>query len=94
MKRFAVLLTAVLVATPALAEKGDWNFHIELGGGVGPNKIAGGWLKLDTTLFHLGPVAPQIEAFAIASHDPSFLANGQAYGAGIGLRLQSSSNSR
>jgi outer membrane protein OmpA-like peptidoglycan-associated protein len=88
MTRIAVVLATLLVATPALAEKGDWNFHIELGGGLGPNKIAGGWLKLDTTLFGLGPVAPQIEAFAIASHDPSFLANGQAYGAGIGLRLR------
>ncbi len=88
MKRLVALLATVLVATPALAEKGDWNFHIDLGGGVGPNKIAGGWLKLDTTLFGLGPVSPQIETFAIASHDPTFLANGKAFGAGVGLRLR------
>ncbi len=88
MTRIALLLAACLAATPALAEKGDFNFHIELGGGLGPNKVAGGWLKLDTTLFGLGPVSPQIEAYAIGSQAPWFLDEGRAFGAGIGLRLR------
>ena len=88
MIRLPVVLAAILVATPALAEKGDFNFHIELGGGAGPNRVAGGWLKLDTTLFGLGPVAPQIEVFGIGSQAPWYLDNGRALGAGIGLRLR------
>ncbi|MBS1153221.1 MAG: putative internalin, partial [Myxococcaceae bacterium] len=88
MNRIAVVLAAVLVATPAVAEKGDWNYHFELAGNPAQNKSAGGWLKLDTTLFGLGAVSPQIETFAIASGEPTFLANGQAYGAGLGLRLR------
>jgi outer membrane protein OmpA-like peptidoglycan-associated protein len=86
MKRIAVVLATLLVGTPALAEKGDWNFHIDLGGGS--DKSVGGWIKLDTTLFGLGMISPQIEAFAIASQDPSFLAEGAAFGGGIGLRLR------
>ena len=88
MTRIALVLAALLMATPALAEKSEFNFHFELGGGLGPNKIVGGWLKLDTTLFGLGPIAPQIETFAIAAQAPWYLDNGHALGVGLGLRLR------
>ena len=91
MTRIAALLAAMLVAAPALAEQSKFNLTIEPAVGSGLNRsvfVSGGWLKLDTTLFGLGPIAPSIEGFGIGAQNTTYLADGAAYGAGIGLRLR------
>ena len=91
MKRVAPLLTALLLAAPALAEQSTFNIHLEPGVGTGLNQrtfVSGGWLKLDTTAFGLGPVAPQIEVFGVGSQNRTYLVEGAAFGGGIGLRLR------
>ena len=65
MKRLVVLATLALAAS-ASAEQSKFNLHLEpaLGGGLNqPMFVAGGWLKLDTTLFHLGPIALNLGSF-------------------------------
>ncbi len=91
MTRVAALLAALLVAAPALAEQSKFNLTIEPAVGSGLNRsifVSGGWLKLDTTLFGLGPIAPSIEGFGIGAQNTTYLDSGAAYGAGIGLRLR------
>jgi outer membrane protein OmpA-like peptidoglycan-associated protein len=91
MTRVSPLLAAMLVATSALAEQSKLNLTIEPAVGAGLNRstfISGGWLKLDTTIFGLGPVAPSVEVFGIGSQNTGYLSDGGAFGAGIGLRLR------
>ncbi|MBS1153874.1 MAG: ompA [Myxococcaceae bacterium] len=91
MTRVSPLLAALLLAAPVLAEQSKLNLTIEPAAGAGLNRstlVTGGWLKLDTTIFGLGPIAPSIEVFGIGSQNVTYLASGAAYGAGIGLRLR------
>ena len=90
MKRLVVVATLALAATAA-AEQSKFNLHLEpaLGGGLNRGMfVAGGWLKLDTTMFELGPVAPEFELFGIGAQNRSYLADGAAYGGGIGVRAR------
>ena len=91
MTRVAPLLAGMLVATAALAEQSKFNLTIEPAVGSTLSQrafISGGWLKLDTTVFGLGPVAPSFELFGLGAQSAAFLVNGQAFGGGIGLRLR------
>lgn len=90
MKRLLALAVCAL-ASVASAEKSKFNLHLEPSLGTGLNRtefVAGGWFKLDTTMFNLGPIAPSIEIFGVGSQNRTYLADGAAYGGGIGLRVR------
>lgn len=91
--RVRVLLVAALcVATPSLAEQAAVNFHLDPMVGTGLDKsrlVTGAALKIDTTLIKaLGPVSPQVELFGIGASDNTYLHSGSLFGGGIGLRLR------
>ncbi len=91
--RVRVLLVAALcVATPSLAEQAAVNFHLDPMVGTGLDKarlVTGAALKIDTTLIKaLGPVSPQVELFGIGASDNTYLNSGSLFGGGLGLRLR------
>lgn len=96
MRLRTVALGALLCAAPALAEKSAVNLHLQPGLGPGLDRSAmvlGVSLKVDTTLlkFMCGThfcLAPQIELFGIGALNRQYLADGQMFGAGLGLRFR------
>jgi outer membrane protein OmpA-like peptidoglycan-associated protein len=86
------LLAVVLCTLSARAEQSKFNLHLEPGVGLGlndsANYLSGVALQVDTTVFNLGIFAPEIEIYALGSVHRSYLADGQAFGAGIGARLR------
>lgn len=92
MRLRLLIVSAVLAATPSLAEQASVNFHIDPMVGFGIDRVklvTGAALKIDTTLIKaLGPVAPQIEVFGLGASDRTYLAEGNVFGGGLGLRLR------
>lgn len=91
--RLRVLIVAALcVATPSLAEKAAVNFHLDPMVGTGLDKfrlVTGAALKIDTTLLKfLGPLAPQFELYGVGASDRTYLHEGSLFGGGLGLRLR------
>lgn len=92
MRLRLLIISALAVATPALAEQAAVNFHLEPMVGTGldkPKLVTGAALKVNTTLLKfLGPVAPQIEVFGASASDRTYLDDGTVFGGGIGARLR------
>ncbi len=87
-------LLVVAASFPAAAEQSAVNLHLDLalGGRLDRAVTANGAaVKVDTTLLSvLGPVAPQVELFGHSpwTADQNRPAGGNAFGAGLGLRLR------
>lgn len=90
--RTSLLAVALLAAAPAFGEASAVNIHLDPGLGTGLDRgvlVSGASLKIDTTLVKaLGPVAPQVEFFGLGAVTRSYLLDGSAFGAGLGLRLR------
>src|SRR5437879_4652008 len=87
--RAAALLVSLALALTARAESYKVNAHIEPGVGTGLNPgffVSGASIKVDLGLLSIGPVAPQIEAFGLGTHDITHLSSGATFGGAIGLR--------
>lgn len=92
MRLRVLFVAAVLLATPAFAEKAAVNFHLDPMVGTGLDRfklVTGAALKIDTTLLKfLGPIAPQIEVFGGSASDRTYLDDGSVFGAGFGARAR------
>ncbi len=89
--RPALISLLALCAAPASAESFLVNLHLEPGFGIGLDAdrfVNGASLKLDTTAFWDGAVVPQVEFFGLGTTSSTYLAQGSAFGGGIGLRLR------
>jgi outer membrane protein OmpA-like peptidoglycan-associated protein len=92
MRVRVLLVSALVAATPSLAEQAAVNFHLDPVVGTGldrPKLVTGAALKVDTTLLKfLGPVAPQLQFFGASASDRTYLDDGSVFGGGIGARIR------